>query len=152
MLLSHNFDVTSDNVPALSREEFAEVFQLGLSDRLSCQTRLIDHPHWIVEILFDLDKFTSKQIGEFCAQALADKRISQGLEPTSIPEILVLGGLKTTPPTSNAPDALQTGEWGVDVVETPLGATFLQGISWETTIASKPPDTIFKIELKDLRS
>lgn len=124
MLLSHNFDVTPDVVPALSREEFAQVFQLGLSDRLSCQTRLIDHPHWIVEILFDLDKFTPEQIGEFCAQALEDQRINQGLEHSSIPEILVLGGLKTTPPTSTAPDALQTGEWGVDVVETSVGATF----------------------------
>lgn len=148
MLLSHNFDVSPDVAPALSREEFAEVFRLGLSDRISCQTRLINHPHWIVEILFDHNQFSSKQIGEFCAQALADQRVRQGLDRKSLPEILVLGGVKTTPPTSDSPDALQTGDWGVDVVETLVGATFLQGISWDTTIASKPIDEIFKVQLQ----
>jgi hypothetical protein len=152
MLLSHNFDVSTDVAPALSREEFAEVFRLGLCDRISCQTRLINHPHWIVEILFDHNEHSSKQIGEFCAQTLADQRIRQGLDRKSLPEILILGGIKTTPPTSNSPDALQTGDWGVDVVETLVGATFLQGVSWDTTIAAKPVDEIFKVELKDLIS
>ena len=150
MLLSHNFDVSTNIAPALSHEEFAEVFQLGLGDRLSCKTRLVSHPHWTVEILFDRDQFSPKQIGEFCAQALADQRIRQGLDRQSLPDILVLGGVKTTPPTSDSPDALQTGDWGVDVVETSVGATFLQGISWESAIASKPVDEIFKVELKDL--
>jgi hypothetical protein len=150
MLLSHNFDVSTDIAPALSREEFAEVFQQGLSDRPSCQTRLVSHPHWTVEILFDRNQFSPNQIGEFCAQALADRRISQGLARQSLPEILVLGGVKNTPPTSDSPDALQTGDWGVDVVETSVGANFLQGISWDATISSKPVDEIFKVELKDL--
>jgi hypothetical protein len=147
MLLSHNFDVASDLIPALSRAEFAEVFRLGLGDRPSCQTRLVNHPHWTVEILFDQEQFTPPQIGELCAQALADKRMSQGLNHNSPLEILVLGGIKTTPPTSDDPDALQTGDWGVDVVETRVAATFLQGISWDAMIASKPADAIFKIEL-----
>ena len=150
MLLSHNFDISTNIAPALSREEFAEVFRLGLGDRPSCQTRLVSHPHWTVEILFDRNQFSPKQIGEFCAQALADQRIRQGLDRQSLPEILVLGGVKTTPTTSDSPDALQTGDWGVDVVETSVGATFLQGISWESTISSKPVDEIFKVELKDL--
>jgi hypothetical protein len=152
MLLSHNFDVSPDVAPALSREEFAEVFRLGLGDRTSCQTRLVSHPHWTVEILYDRNQFSSKQIGEFCAQALADQRIRQGLDRKSLPEILVLGGVKTTPPTSDSPDALQTGDWGVDVVETLVGTAFLQGISWDATIASKPVDEIFKVELKALNS
>ena len=149
VLLSHNFDVSPDIALALSREEFAEVFQLGLGDRSSCQTRLVSHPHWTVEILFDSDQSSPKQIDEFCVQALADQRIRQGLDRKSLPEILVLGGVKTTPPTSASPDALQTGDWGVDVVETLVGATFLQGISWDSTISSKPVDEIFKLELKD---
>jgi hypothetical protein len=102
--------------------------------------------------LFDHNEHSSKQIGEFCAQTLADQRIRQGLDRKSLPEILILGGIKTTPPTSNSPDALQTGDWGVDVVETLVGATFLQGVSWDTTIAAKPVDEIFKVELKDLIS
>ena len=146
MLLSHNFDVPSDIVPTISREEFAEVFRIGLGDRPSCQTRLVNHPHWTVEILFDHTLFTPSQIGEFCAQALADKRLSQGIEPQSLPEILVLGGIKTTPPTSDSPDALQTGDWGVDVVETLVGDTFLKGIAWDATISSKPIEEIFKVE------
>ncbi|PZV19701.1 MAG: DUF2656 domain-containing protein [Pseudanabaena sp.] len=149
MLLSHNFDVSTDIAPALSREEFAEVFQIGLGDRRSCQTRLINHPHWTVEILFDSDQYSPKQIGEFCAQALADQLIRQGLDRKSLPEILVLGGSKTTPPTSASPDALQTEDWGVDVVETSVGTNCLQSISWDATIASKPFDEIFNVELKD---
>ena len=152
MLLSHNFDVPSDIVPSISREEFAEVFRIGLGDRPSCLTRLVNHPHWTVEILFDRRQFSPNQIGEFCAEALANKRISQGIDPKSLPEILILGGIKTTPPTSDSPDALQTGDWGVDVVETLVGETFLKGITWETTIASKSLDTIFKVELKDIQS
>ena len=148
MLLSHNFDVTPDIIPTLSREEFAEVFRIGLSDRPSCQSRLVNHPHWTVEIVFDRNLFTPSQIGEFCAQALADKRISQGIAPQSLPEILVLGGVKTTPPTNDSPDALQTGDWGVDVVETLVGDTFLKNISWDVTIASKPIKEIFKVEHK----
>ncbi|MFM7885993.1 MAG: DUF2656 domain-containing protein [Pseudanabaena sp.] len=146
MLISHNFDISPEIIPALSREEFAEVFRIGLGDRPSCQTRLVNHPHWTVEIVFDRNLFSPSQIGEFCAQALADKRISQGIQPQSLPEILVLGGVKTTPPTSDSPDALQTGDWGVDVVETLSGSVFLQGIAWETTIASKPVEEIFKVE------
>ena len=152
MLLSHNFDVPSDIVPAISREEFAEVFRIGLGDRPSCLTRLVNHPHWTVEIVFDRRQFSPNQIGEFCAEALANKRISQGTDPKSLPEILILGGIKTTPPTIDSPDALQTGDWGVDVVETLVGETFLKGIAWETTIASKSLDTIFKVELKDIQS
>jgi len=148
MLLSHNFDISTDIVPTLSREEFAEVFCIALGDRPSCQTRLVNHPHWTVEIVFDRNLFTPSQIGEFCAQALADKRISQGIEPKSLPEILVLGGVKTTPPTSDSPDALQTGDWGVDVVETSVGDTFLKSISWDATIAAKPVEEIFKVEYK----
>lgn len=148
MLLSHNFDIPSEIIPTLSRAEFAEVFRIGLGDRPSCQIRLVNHPHWTVEIVFDRDRFSPKQIGELCAQALADKRISQGIESKSLPEILVLGGIKTTPPTSDSPDALRTGDWGVDVVETLSGETFLQGISWEVTVASKPVEEIFKVEYR----
>lgn len=147
MLLSHNFDVSPDQVPALSREEFAEVFQAGLQAHQSLQCRLVQHPHWTVEIRFPTDTFSPSQMGELCAQALADKRRSQQLSAAVFPEILVLGGIKTTPPTSDSPDALQPGNWGVDVVETNSGAAFLQAIGWENTIAQKPADSIFKVEL-----
>ncbi|BAY10046.1 DUF2656 domain-containing protein [Calothrix sp. NIES-2098] len=148
MLLSHNFDVSPETIPALSREEFAEVFRSGLSAYENLQCRLVNHPHWILEILFPANEFLPQQVGEICAKALAEKRRSQQLSAETIPEILVLGGIKTTPPTSDSPDALQPGNWGVDVVETHSGETFLQAIAWDATIAQKPADSVFKVELK----
>jgi hypothetical protein len=158
MLLSHNFDVSPDIVPNLSREEFAAVFEAGLRAYPHVQCRLVNHPHWTVEIRFPTDKFSPAQIGELCAKALAEQRRltcrsrlrgSQHLDAAAFPDILVLGGLKTTPPTSNAPDALQPGEWGVDVVETRSGEAFLQAIAWDATIAQKPADSIFNVEWKE---
>jgi Protein of unknown function (DUF2656)/Phycobilisome protein len=149
MLLSHNFDVSAEEVPALSREAFTKVFRLGLMAHPDLHCRLIQHPHWIVEILFSPQTFSPQQVGECCAQALADKRQTQGLNPDNMPEILILGGVKATPPTSTDPDALQPGEWGVDVVETRSAAAFLGAIAWETTIVQKPPDSIFKVERKN---
>jgi Protein of unknown function (DUF2656) len=145
MLLSHNFDLPPDILPALSREQFAEIFRSALQNT-PLQCRLLDHPHWTVEILFPAE-FTPAQVGELCAQSLAAHRKPQRLNTAITPEILVLGGLKTTPPTSNSADALQPGEWGVDVVETLSRVTFLQSIAWDATIAQKPVDSIFKVEL-----
>lgn len=149
MLLSHNFNVATDIVPALSREEFAEVFIEGLANHKQIKCRLVDNPHWIVEVLFLTEEFLPQQVGELCANALLEKRRTQRSHSASIPEILVLGGIKTTPATSNSPDALQPGNWGVDVVETLSSEAFLQAIAWDSTIAQKPADSIFKIELKN---
>jgi hypothetical protein len=147
MLLSHNFDVTPDILPALSREEFAELFRVGLSDHQSLQSKLVNHPHWTVEILFPIAQFSPQKVGQVCAEALVNQRRSQ-TKGDRFPDILVLGGIKTTPATSAAPDALKPGEWGVDVVETSSAEEFLQTIAWEATIASKSADSIFKVELK----
>lgn len=147
MLLSHNFDITPDVLPALSREEFCEVFQSGLKPYPKLHSRLLDHPHWTVEIVFATPEFSPQQVGELCAQALAELRLPQTTLGTH-PDILILGGLKTTPPTSDSPDALQPGEWGVDVVETRSGDAFLKGIAWEATIAQRPADGIFKVVRK----
>ncbi|MBW4657332.1 MAG: DUF2656 domain-containing protein [Drouetiella hepatica Uher 2000/2452] len=152
MLLSHNFDVSPDIVPALSREEFVEVFRSSLPEPLQC--RQVNNPHWIVEILFPSSEFSPQQVGTLCAKALAEKRQvekrqaeKRQVEKDQLPQILVLGGIKITPATSDSPDALQPGDWGVDVVETRSGEDFLQAIAWETTVAQKPADSIFKIEL-----
>lgn len=141
MLLSHNFNISSEIVPALSREEFTAVFSNGLGEKVQC--RMLDNPHWIVEVLFPTDLFTAQQVGDHCAQALANKRQA----PAGQLEILVLGGLKSTPPTSDAPDALQPGQWGVDVVETISGQEFLQSINWNNMIATKPPTAVFCVQL-----
>jgi hypothetical protein len=145
MLLSHNFDITDGSVPALSREEFTELFRAGLSDDTRMQCRSIAHPHWIMEILFASD-LAPKTVGSECARILAQHR--QQATGNRV-DILVLGGIKTTPPTSPDPDALQPGEWGVDVVETVSGDLFLMKIEWAATIAQKPTDSIFQVQLID---
>jgi uncharacterized protein DUF2656 len=149
MLLSHNFDVSTDIVPTLSREEFAQVFIEGLSDYQHLKCRLVSNPHWIVEILFPTEEFSPRQVGELCASTLYEKRQKGRSHPGAIPEILVLGGIKTTPPTSSSPDALQPGDWGVDVVETLSSDAFLQAIAWDAAIAGKPTESIFKVKLKN---
>jgi Protein of unknown function (DUF2656) len=141
MLLSHNFQVSPEVLPALSRQEFTAIFATGLGEQMRCQ--MLDNPHWIVEVLFPIDSFTPQQVGELCGRALAAKR-----QPSfGKSDILVLGGLKTTPPTSDSPLALQPGNWGVDVVETLSGEEFLRSINWDVMIADKPAAAIFRVEL-----
>jgi hypothetical protein len=139
MLLSHNFNISPEVVPALSRTEFTAIFAENLGDQIQCQ--MLDNPHWIVEVLFPIDLFSPQQVGEMCAQALANQR-----QPTAKLEILILGGLKTTPPTSDSPAALQPGNWGVDVVETSSSVEFLRSIDWDNMIADKPAENIFRVE------
>ncbi|WP_439344458.1 DUF2656 family protein [Vacuolonema iberomarrocanum] len=87
MLLSHNFDVAPDQVPALSREAFADMFQLGLAkwDGLHCQR--IDHPHWIVEIRFLMDAFSPSQIGDLCERPKAMQRSWSSFWPMGLRSI-----------------------------------------------------------------
>lgn len=147
MLLSHNFNLSQGELPELSREEFAQVFVNGLQSKDSIRCSPIEHPHWMVEILFPIAEFSPEEIGKICGQILSEKRQAQKSSDRVMPDILVLGGKKTTPAMSTSPTSLQPGEWGVDVVETPSAAIFLSAIQWETTISQKPTDSIFKIEL-----
>lgn len=149
MLLSHNFDFSDSVIPSLSRDEFAQVFINGLGANAQC--RLVNNPHWIVEVLFDTDNYSPAQMGTLCAQALVNLRHSQKKD-SKLPDTLILGGIKTTPAMSSSPDSLQPGQWGIDVVETSDVERFLQGIGWEATIATKSPDSVFKVEFKDNQS
>ncbi|NES83406.1 MAG: DUF2656 domain-containing protein [Moorea sp. SIO2B7] len=148
MLLSHNFELSEEILPKLSREEFTEVFEEGLSKHPQISCRLVNNPHWIVEVLFPTDDLSPKQVGEMCAQALRQKRLPQKQTENLVYDILILGGRKTTPAMSSSPDSLQPGEWGVDVVETISGQQFLSSIDWEVKTAGKSEDRIFKVELK----
>ena len=145
MLLSHNFDINDANVPVLSRAAFTQLFADGFTPHPEVQCRQVDNPHWILEIVAPANLLTPHQLGEKCAQILAQSR-TQSIGKLDF-EILILGGIKTTPATSNSPSALQPNQWGVDVVETKSGAKFLRSINWEGTIAGKSPDTIFKVEV-----
>lgn len=146
MLLSHNFDLRNHELPALNREEFTQIFIDGLQGKENVNCSLIENPHWVVEILFPVDKFEPQEIGQMCGEILTNKRKSQQLDSKAAIDTLILGGRKTTPATNMSPNSLQIGEWGVDVVETIQAHVFLQEIAWEQMTDSKPSDSIFKIE------
>lgn len=148
MLLSHNFDVSNEAVPKLSREEFVSTFVDGLKSYPEITCSGINNPHWMVEVLFDPNQRSPHDVGELCAEALGKKRQNQKNTHSVSLSILALGGLKTTPPLNTSPTSLKTGEWGVDVVETASVENFLQEIDWEVKTASKPTEEIFKVELK----
>lgn len=145
MLLSHNFNLNNNELTALNREEFAQVFVEGLQKQDNIQCSYIQNPHWVVEIKFPLDKFAPHEIGQMCGEILTNKRQNQ-LKSELTTDTLILGGKKTTPVTSASPTSLQTGEWGVDVVETTQAEAFLAAINWDAMTADKPSDGIFKIE------
>jgi hypothetical protein len=146
MLLSHNFDMPEGVFPPLSREDLTLVFAEGLSQYPQIKCRELNHPHWMVEVLFPNQDFSPPQVGEFCAQALLDKRMSQGKVDDSFPDILILAGLKKTPPLSSDAEALQPGQWGVDLVETPSADSFLMGLGWEEKTSGKSIEDVFKVE------
>jgi Protein of unknown function (DUF2656) len=144
MLLSHNFDIADAKVPVLSREAFTQLFVKGFTSHPEIQCRQVDNPHWILEIVAPANSIAPHQLGEKCAQILSQSR-SQSIGKLDF-DILILGGIKTTPATSNSPDALQPNQWGVDVVETKSGEQFLRSIDWDSTIAGKSAESIFKVE------
>ena len=92
-------------------------------------------------------RFTAESVGLECSKILAAARKQQLGERAKLPDILVLGGKKTTPAMNLNPASLQIGEWGVDVVETIAAEIFLASIQWEERIAQKSINDIFKIEL-----
>jgi hypothetical protein len=144
MLLSHNFNLSNQELPTFQKSEFAEIFIQGLPENVKCS--LIDNPHWVVEIIFPVDEFEPQEIGQMCGQILTNKRKSQQPDSPVAIDTLILGGKKATPATSTAPTSLQTGEWGVDVVETAQADAFLAVINWQNLTAGKSGDLIFKIE------
>ncbi len=145
MLLSHNCTLPGGQVSTLSREDFADVFIDGLATHTDIQCKLIENPHWIVEVLFEAEQKSPTKVASFCAQSLGAKRAAEPDKTVNSYTVMLLGGIKTTPALGTSPTSLQPGEWGVDVVETIAPDQFLAGLNWETVTASKPPEQIFKV-------
>ena len=144
MLLSHNYNVLDAAVPPLERSQFAQVFIDGFAERDGVTVIALDHPHWSVELKFEGEDAVA--VGQAVAEVLLAKRRSQRPDAILPYDTLILGGLKTTPPRGTSPLALQTGDWGVDVVETGEAASFLKDINWAALSGMKPQDQIFQIE------
>ena len=150
MLLSYNFAITDNSLSPLDRQQFTDFFDDRLTkNNPKIECRAVNNPHWILEILFPKEEFSPSQVGEMCAQFLANKRQNERQESTKMHDILALGGIKTTPSFSTSPDSLKTGEWGVDIVETASAQIFLEAMGWETKTAGKNSDSIFKIEINN---
>ena len=94
-----------------------------------------------------MEEITPQSVGKLCIQALFLKRQHQLSPGKSPPEMLFLAGKKTTPPLSDNPESLQTGQWGVDLVETASASSFLRQIGWLEKTANQDEDQVFKIEL-----
>lgn len=147
ILIAHNFNISDQLIPELSRDEFAICLIEGFNGDADINCSAVNHPHWIVEVLFDANQRSPLSIGTICVQQLANQRKTQKSNNSSPLHILALGGMKTTPAMSSSATSLQPGEWGVDLVETASAEQFLKSIDWETTIASKPPENIFAFQL-----
>jgi hypothetical protein len=146
MLLSHNFTLDEQSVQALNREDFANVFIHGLMDTVGINCAFIDHPHWIVEVSYDAAEHSADSVGQRCAETLANYRKKHHKNNSGEHfTVMALGGQKQTPPTGPLP-ALQTGQWGVDVVETREPETFLAEINWNKLAGAKPAQEIFRLD------
>ena len=142
MLLAHNFALPEGELHSLNREEFADVFIQGLAEEEGVSCQLIDNPHWIVEVTYDTQKYVPADMGKKCTDTLAAYRKSRDKKDFTI---MALGGVKNTPASSPSP-SLQTGEWGVDVVETGDPKEFLEEINWEKLSSAKPAEDIFRVD------
>lgn len=142
MLLSHNFALSEDEMHSLNQEEFAKVFTVGLGSQAGISCEFVRNPHWVVDVRYETSQYTPKDVGQLCADTLAKYRTAQQVKGFVV---MALGGLKTTPPTGSPP-ALQTGEWGVDIVETRSPETFLEEIKWDKLTGAKSAENVFRID------
>ena len=147
LLLSHNHNIPDTVAPSLSIPEFCRAFTQILPPSDGWSINPLSHPHWRCALTTDR---SAQQAGEALVNALVNYRQVQ--TQTSLTySVLALGGLKTTPPSSDHPHALQPGEWGVDIVETPTVEEFLASINWDTLSASRPATDVFKVVSEDIR-
>jgi hypothetical protein len=144
MLLSHSFDIPEGIVPWLGTDEIAAAFLGALGSYSGLVCRSLDHsPYWMLEIRFPCAVLPPRRLGEACARALIQKRHQLQPQQWLHPTVLVYGAKKTSPARSTSPDALQLGDWGVNVVETASAAKLLQAIDKESNRSQKPADSFF---------
>ena len=136
-VVSHNLQITSDHVPALSAVALAEALK-GQSNSFTVAEAL-SHPHWLIRLESSLD-----------AEAMADELVKawkgfrRAAGHASDHDCLALGGRKDTPGSAGSP--LQQGAWGVDMVECINPDQFLLSINWEGLKAGRPSDAIFEVK------
>ena len=135
-LLSHNLQVESAQVPALSPQQLAvglaaHCLSLSLSEPL-------DHPHWMVKVESQL---SPHQLAQELAKGWRSMR--EGMGHAHQHAVMALGGRKDSEAQPGSP--LQKDFWGVDVVETLDPAEFLMAINWAELKANRPVDGVFEL-------
>lgn len=135
-VLSHNLQVQDAQVPALDAKALSDAL---MSHCASVQrAEPLDHPHWMVRLEASLD-----------AEALAEQLVSgwhamrQASGHGCSHVVMALGGRKDSAGSPGSP--LQQGAWGVDVVETSNPDLFLKTIQWDSLVAGRPADGVFKV-------
>lgn len=134
-VLSHNLQVSSEGLPSLSAQELASGLKAH-SQRITFAEAL-DHPHWLVKLEAE---GTVHEIADDLVASWRAFRAVCGHD--SAHHLLALGGRKDAEGAPGSP--LQSGSWGVDVVETLDGDAFLKAINWEGLKAGRPEDGVFE--------
>ena len=136
-VVSHNLQITSDQVPALSAQALVEALKSQSNAFVNAEA--LNHPHWLIRLESSL---SPEDMAEELVQAWKKFRISSSHSTQH--HWLALGGRKDSPGSPGSP--LQEGSWGVDVVECADPQQFLIGINWEGLKGGRPSDAIFEIK------
>ena len=136
-VLSHNLQLSSAEVPAITASELADGLLKG-SDHIQ-SSEALNHPHWLVKIE---SKLSAQELAQELIQAWGKYRKTCGHSMAH--SLLALGGRKDSQAASpSAP--LQEGCWGVDVVECTDPDGFMQAINWNALKAGRPQDGVFEV-------
>ena len=138
-IVSHNLQVISTQVPAISADELALALKNECEGFMSISS--LSHPHWSLRMESELD---ANQMAESLLKAWQKMRLNLGHEFSHT--VMALGGRKDENANPNSP--LQIGNWGVDVVETLDADAFLRSINWDALRSGRPADAVFERLLK----
>lgn len=136
-VVSHNLQIASDRVPALSAQELVEALQSQSNAFHSAEA--LNHPHWLIRLESPL---SFDEMAQELVKAWKQFRIYSSHD--SEHHWLALGGRKDSPGSPTSP--LQEGSWGVDVVECADPEQFLLSINWEALKSGRPSDAVFEIK------
>jgi len=136
-VLSHNLQVQAPGVPPFNAVDLAAGLKAHASAIVSAEP--LDHPHWLIRIESEL---APADLALDLIQAWRGFRRACG--HTDGHQLLALGGRKDSPSSAGSP--LTLGAWGVDVVETMDGPTFLRAIGWEALKQGRPADAVFAMQ------
>ena len=136
-VLSHNLQVQETGVPPFNAAVLAAGLKAHASGIVSAEP--LDHPHWLIRIESEL---APADLAVDLIQAWRGFRRACG--HTDGHQLLALGGRKDSPSSAGSP--LTLGAWGVDVVETMDGPTFLRAIGWEALKQGRPADAVFAMQ------